>query len=118
MSLDFSTSYHHIAKKQHICNLCGEAIKIGEKYLRYSGKYDDYFFDEKYCADCENCLDYYCCITGEYEYTDDDVLDTLRDRFCDGCVHGFKTDDCIDDCEESLWHCAIIQKALKGREQK
>ena len=41
--MDFSRSSTHKAKKPHKCFLCGGKIAIGEKYERYTGKYDGDF---------------------------------------------------------------------------
>lgn len=42
--MDFSRSSKHQAKKPHKCFLCGGEISTGEKYERYSGRYDGEFF--------------------------------------------------------------------------
>lgn len=112
--IDFYTLKYPVAKKEHKCSLCGGTIKIGEQYKRYSGKYEGDMFDHKYCADCERCLNYYLDVSKENEYSEDWISDTLQEDFCHDCIHGFRIDDCLDDCEENVWHCPIIQKAIKG----
>ena len=38
--LEFYNSTYPKAKKEYKCDLCDQKIKVGEKYHRYSGKYD------------------------------------------------------------------------------
>jgi len=41
------------ARREHQCEECCMKILKGEKYCRFSGKYDGDFFDFKICARCE-----------------------------------------------------------------
>lgn len=44
---------HPKARKEHICEWCGEKINIGEKYYRYKGIYDGDFQDTCMHLECE-----------------------------------------------------------------
>lgn len=113
--IKFYSSKHHKAKKEHTCSMCGKIIQPGEVYERSSGKYDGYFFDEKYCEDCEVIIDEYISISCDCEIYDDDILDWLRENFCYGCIHGWHTDEGLDDCESSAFHCPIILEKIRER---
>ena len=45
--LEFYHIKHPKARKEHVCDLCGSKIPLGQVYERYSGKYDGDMFDLK-----------------------------------------------------------------------
>lgn len=38
--LEFFNQTYPKAKKEHTCDLCNQKIAVGEKYSRFTGKYD------------------------------------------------------------------------------
>lgn len=85
--MDFFTSKHPKAKKEHICDLCNEKICIGEKYHRYSGKYEGDLFDDKFHLTCQRIINAYCEAMGDHEYCNDAIEDWLCDIYCHACKH-------------------------------
>ena len=73
--------FHPIARKEHICELCGCKIKKGQKYYRQTNIYDGCIYDwieHEECREIASELDMY----DEYNYDDglsseyfEDILD-------------------------------------------
>lgn len=103
--LEFYTSRFPKAKKEHECGLCGMIIRKGEKYHRYSGKYDGYMFDDMLHLSCQNIIDAYCNENNDSEYDEWSIRDWLHDKYCHGCK-AFEDDVC-DVIELS---CPLIRK--------
>ena len=94
--MDFSRSSKHIAKKPNKCFLCGGEIAAGEKYERYSGKYDGEFFDQCFHEDCIAILDKF-------------GRDWLYERVCYDC----QKKEC---CEENVFRCKNVLFVMLGKE--
>ena len=111
--LEFNTYREPIAKKDHKCLLCGEAIRAGEKYVRFSGKYDGLMFDNKLHPMCNRMISEYCYAHDDNEYTEDKVLEWVQEIFCYDCEHGWHGDG-KDDCETSIFRCQkVIERFLE-----
>ena len=108
MSDVFQTSKLRKANKEHKCDLCGAAIKPGERYWRITGKWYYGFYDTKLHMNCDTLIDKYCDSTGEYEWSEDSVLEWIADEACIGCAH--KEDD---DCSYSYKETPRCPKVLK-----
>ena len=107
--MDFSRSSKHIARKPHKCFLCGGEIAIGEKYERYSGKYDGAFFDQCFHENCIAILDKFCRDQQDEEYQQDWVADWLYGRVCDDCPKK----EC---CKENVFQWKRVVFVMLGRE--
>lgn len=107
--MDFSRSAVHVAKKQHKCFLCGGEIAIGEKYERYSGKYDGEFFDQCFHKNCIAILDKFCRDQQDEEYQRDWVEDWLYARVCDDCPKK-------ERCKENVFRCKKVLFVMLGEE--
>ena len=110
--MDFSRSSTHKAKKPHKCFLCGGEIAIGEKYERYTGKYDGDFFDQCFHENCIAILDKFCRDQQDEEYQQDWVSDWLYGRVCDDCPkkESCEENDILKNYEEwdSLAQMALV----------
>ena len=104
---DFFTTRKMKSLKERKCSLCGETIEVGERYSRYSGKYEGDFFDEKYHIDCYDLIGKYCLSTGENEYDDWCVMDWIADRVCSDCPKHLD-----DTCTEKVFRCKMVLKTL------
>ncbi len=82
MSVDFSRTVSHHAAKPHKCDFCEGDIQPREEYLRYTGLYDGYFFDEKYHHACAKAIRAYCKDTDSDEYSVDEVNDWAYNKVC------------------------------------
>ena len=111
--LEFYHVKHPKARKEHVCDLCGSKILLGQIYERYSGKYDGNMFDLKYCLNCEKVIDAFLDENECDEYSDDDIYDWLAERFCYNCKHGWHRDDALDDCTVNKFCCPIILVKIK-----
>ena len=134
--LEFYHINHPKARKEHVCDLCGSKILLGQTYERYSGKYDGNMFDLKYCLNCEKVIDAFLDENDTYnklllkgipkkdililsaynvnecdEYSDDNIYDWLREKFCYSCKHGDY--DALDDCTVNKFCCPTILAEIK-----
>ena len=100
--LEFYNDMVHKTKKDYKCEFCNQAIKIGEKYHRQSGKYDGEFFDRKLHMICDKMIAEYCSENREYDdISYDGVMDWLRDKHCYDCPDE-------DECTLSIFQCKKI----------
>ncbi len=53
MTWEFGHESDPVAKKNHICDQCQSEIQIGEKYIRFYGKWDGDIATYKAHLDCE-----------------------------------------------------------------
>ena len=114
--LEFLTMTQPKARKQHKCYLCNYPIVYGERYVRFSGKYDGEFFDNCYHAECDELIDSYCDDVMDSEWDHDAIIDWLSDRYCRECQHGTNQDD---DCTVATLLCGRIRaKFREGRRRK
>lgn len=68
------------ARKEHTCGECGETIRKGEKYERYTGIGDGVMFTAKTCMLCTEIRDCFCC-----SYYFGEVWLSIRD-----CMYDFE----------------------------
>lgn len=113
--LEFQNYSERIARKEHKCSLCGEAIHAGEKYARFSGKYDGLFFDQKLHLVCNQMISEFCRANDYYEYTEDDVLYWVQEVVCSECEHSWYG-DVKDDCETSIFRCQKVIDRFREKE--
>ena len=107
--MEFSRSAKYTAKKPHKCFLCDEEISKGEKYERYTGKYDGDFFDQCFHRSCAALIDEFARDQQEEEYDVDWVSDWLYGRVCDDCTGK-------DDCNENVFRCNKVLSVMLRRE--
>lgn len=113
--LEFQNYSEPIARKDYKCFLCGEEIHTGEKYVRFSGKYDGIMFDHKFHLLCSRMIEEYCRANDETEYTEDSVFEWVQETFCYDCEHGWHGDG-KDDCQTSIFHCQKIIERFPRKE--
>jgi len=60
-----------VARKIHICGECGKEIKIGQRYWKIRGIWDEHFETHKMCKSCRKLADEidHCICFGEVLYT-------------------------------------------------
>lgn len=107
--LEFGNSTYPKARKDYRCDLCGHLIRKGESYHRWCGKYDGDMFDLKYHKTCQKIINAYCEAQGDDEYSEDCILDWLRDEYCLDCK---LYED--DECEEFPISCPHIRKKFEA----
>ena len=115
MMLEFSSMSERIARKNHICDLCGEVITIGEKYNRYSGKYEGEMFDMKHHLMCREIIYQFCDDTDSCEYTESEILEWLQEKICYECEHSWHGDG-KDDCDTSLFQCPRVIERFAAKD--
>lgn len=99
--MEFSRSAKYTAKKPHKCFLCDEEISKGEKYERYTGKYDGDFFDQCFHRSCAALIDEFARDQQENEYDPDWVSDWLYERVCRDCSQN-------DNCDKNVFRCKNV----------
>lgn len=52
MSTDFNSNTAPVARKVHRCEWCGEPIPIGEKHVKFSGKWEGDFQSWRMHPEC------------------------------------------------------------------
>lgn len=94
-------------REEYICQLCGEKIHKGREYICESGRYDGTFFEHKRHIHCNAIAEaYFSEPWSEDEYTEDEILDYVRDVCC-GCQ---KYHD--DECEADPYACEKVIRKL------
>lgn len=111
--LEFYNQSKPKARKDHVCEFCGQAIRKGEKYSYETGKYEGEMFARKLCLVCKNILDNFCNESGDEEFSWDWITDWLCDLYCYDCEHGTKGKD---DCEMQPQNCPLIRKKFEPKE--
>lgn len=111
--LEFYNQSQPKARKDHVCEFCGQKIHKGEVYSYETGKYDGDMFARKLCLACYNILNGFCRDSGEEEFDWWCVTDWLRDLYCCDCEHGANRDD---DCETQPQNCPLIRKKFEPKE--
>ena len=81
---DFYNNTYPRARKEHICDICGEKIKVGEEYAKKVGKIDGEFYSDCFCLDCETVRKAYFRCHDEY-YDTWNVIDWVIESWCDEC---------------------------------
>lgn len=113
--LEFQNYSERNARKEHKCSLCGETILAGEKYVRFSGKYDGQMFDQKLHISCERMISECCIAHDDNEYTEDEVAEWLQEIVCSECEHSWYGDG-KDDCETSVFRCQKVIDRISKKE--
>lgn len=101
--LEFFNQTYPKAKKEHTCDLCNQKIAVGEKYSRFTGKYDGDMLDVKHHLLCERMCKAYCAWANETEYANEDVQEWLREEYCHICEN-------YEECTVSEFECPIIRE--------
>ena len=89
---------HPIARKEHICELCGCKINKGQKYYRQTNIYDGCIYDwieHEECREIASELDMF----GECDY-DEGLSTDLFKEIIDDYIHREHYDDITDDIAE------------------
>lgn len=76
---DFAVLTKPRARKWHRCDLCGRSIVVGERYFRYTSKWDGEFYSGARCVGCNQACAFALQFTFEDVYEDWDILDELRE---------------------------------------
>lgn len=109
--LEFYSINNPKAKKLYVCDLCGDRIGIGEKYVRNSGKLHGEMFDYKYHTGCHDIIETYCLEVADDEYDLESVHNWIREEICPKCC----SEDDIDDCFCNTCRCKkTLSKIPKG----
>lgn len=95
--LEFWNERTHLARKNHKCDLCGEEINAGTRYIYSSGKSDGEFYSLHHHSECRQVINEYWSETREEEYCEDDIFYWWRDYKCAICKHRY-TEECNSDC--------------------
>lgn len=103
--LEFFTVQTPMARKIHTCDLCNGKIQVGEKYTRFSGKFEGEMFDTKHHALCTEIIRQYCDCVGDNEYDADSVRDWATEVVCGQCNHYDDDREDYTPCECSLFSC-------------
>ena len=117
--LDFYNISLRKANKEHICELCGEKIKVGEQYKRNSGKFDGEFYDISLHLFCDGIVNDYCTEIGEDSWDYDGVHDWVYERVCYDCKHSCHNDG-FDDCEydRNIFECPEIRRIFSHKKKR
>ena len=73
------------ARKAYDCFLCGLPIPKGEKHVYEKGKWEGEFFTRRLHSACSNMVDFHLDETGSSEFTEDGVVETVREYICPYC---------------------------------
>ena len=110
---------HPIARKEHLCELCGCKINIGQKYNRQTNIYDGRIYDwieHEECHQIASELDMYSKCDCEDGLSPDYFKDILDDY-----IHQYHYNDFTDDTAEdwqSLTRYEEVCKILEELKEK
>lgn len=107
--LEFYSQFERKARKDHLCSLCRGTIGMGEKYIRYSGRYSGDYFDDKYHLTCQAVINEYCGRNGNNEYDDEEINYWLESEVCCNLCDIETRDDCFN----SAMRCPKVLKYLE-----
>lgn len=111
--MDFYRQIQPKARKEYVCEYCGQKIHKGEVYSYETGKYDGDMFTRKLCLICENILDKFARESRENEFDWWWVDDWLNDYHCAECEHGRNQKN---DCKIHARNCPLIREKFKPKE--
>lgn len=104
-----------VARKRHICQLCGRPILPGKEYIRQK------WFDAGFCQasrhiHCDALLD---AVSGDlsctYSFSCDEVTEILRDTCAKLHDSGICSDDDYEDCTDpDCYSCYLVQRERLG----
>lgn len=107
--LEFYSQEERIARKEHRCSLCNGTISIAEKYIRYAGRYDGIYFDDKYHVTCQAVINEYCGRNGEDTYDYEEISNWLDGEVCCNLCDI----ETRDECFYSAMTCPKVLKYLE-----
>ncbi len=95
--MSFCRETERTARKEHVCSLCGAAIKKGEKYIDHADNMDDenYVCASKECMPCQPVKREF--IKSDYAdegYCAEYLQEWWLDIKCYDCTH--KSDECCE----------------------
>ncbi|MDR0905782.1 MAG: hypothetical protein LBN00_06375 [Oscillospiraceae bacterium] len=103
MSYELFRESFPTAKKEHKCELCGEAVQKGTRYRVRIGTFDGDFFTEKLHLECAGVLDDFVndqdLIDLESGYDYSNVGDWWRSVKCEKCKKRFDICEQLGECE-------------------
>ena len=110
------------ARKEYQCDLCGAKIKVGDKYHRLSGVYDNDFYDVKECLACQPVIKEFCKSNDfvyDEGYNEKDVREWWQQEKCPKCKRYYYLPcDPIDWCNErDVNNCIFRTKDGKCKEE-
>lgn len=85
--MEFYSRYFPKARKEHVCEMCGETIPAGETYCREVGKFEGDFFCRKLHEKCFFALDEYLRQSDDGEFSYYGIADWWADKKCGTCKH-------------------------------
>ena len=102
---------HPIARKEHICELCGGTINKGQKYYRQTNVYDGCIYDwieHEECREIASELDMY----DEYNY-DEGLSSEGFEEMLDEYIHREHHDDITDDIADDWQNLTRYEEVCK-----
>lgn len=90
--MEFYSETHLIARKEHRCEMCDEAIPVGTAYWRETGKFDGEFFTRRIHEHCYEMMTEYCAEV-DTEFFWDDITAYVAEKHCETCEHSALYDE-------------------------
>lgn len=81
---DFFYEENRKAAKQHRCTECHRAIRDGELYHIFTGKFDGHWVTHRMCEHCDAMSEWLVAVCGGYLFTE--LLDELIEHWQEGFV--------------------------------
>ena len=106
---------HPIARKEHICNLCGCKINKGQQYHRQTNIYDGCIYDWMEHDECSH-IAYKLDMYGECDY-DDGLTSNRFGDILDEYIHQEHYDDITDDIAEDWQNLTRYEEVCKILEE-
>lgn len=115
MSVEFDRREQRRARIRHTCHMCGKPILKGREYIYHTQKYEGQINTFKRHIHCDAlviaALD--GPLRGEYEWTDDEITEALREVCYDLHQKGTCEDGDYDECGNTdCYGCYLVQREL------
>ena len=114
---EFYDEHQHTARKEHICEMCGGVINVGEKYWNEVGKYEGEFFSRALHNICHQ-MEREFCSEVDCEFSWDEITEYIQETYCTKCPHHWRHEDEDDyvECTTTVHKCPFIRKAMEADE--
>lgn len=115
MSLEFDRREQRTARRRHICHLCHKPILKGREYIYQTQKYEGEINTFKRHIHCDALMRAVLDgpMRGEYEWTEDEITETLREVCYDLHSAGTCDDKFYDECgDQDCYCCYLVQREM------
>ncbi|MBE5791644.1 MAG: hypothetical protein E7322_05735 [Clostridiales bacterium] len=92
--MEFNCSFQRRARKNYVCDFCGEAIIPGNEYIKITTKTSEGFSRDLYHIHCDAIINDYITDSAYDGYFDtEEIKEQYMKKACSGCIRRGEYDD-------------------------